>query len=180
MSTIDAKSKRDKSVLQTFLETLGNENGEARAAAILAAQGIGADAVLPLAKMIGGHNLAAAKAASEALKRIVHHAARPGTAAEAKAVSTHLLQLATSDQPVAVRREASHLLGYVALEHQAERIASLLRDPVLREDVRQTLQRIPGRKVDTVLEDALRTAPPEFAVAIKLTLQHRSGVRDKK
>lgn len=180
MSTINAKSAGDKAALQTFLEKLGNENGETRAAAISDARGIGADGVLPLAKMIGGSDLAAAKAAGEALKRIVHHAARPGAAAEAKAVSTHLLQLATSDQAVAVRREALHLLGYIAHEHQAERIASLLRNPVLREDVRQTLQRIPGRKVDTVLEDALRAAPPDFAAAIKLTLKHRSGVKDQK
>ncbi len=54
MSTIDAKSERDKAALQTFLENLGSENGETRAAAISAAQGIGADGVLPLAKMIGG------------------------------------------------------------------------------------------------------------------------------
>jgi len=180
MSNIDAKSVRDKAALQTFLENLGNDNGETRAAAISTAPGIGADAVLPLAKMIGGSNLAAAKAASEALKRIVHYAARPNAAAEAKAVSTLLLQLATSDQAVAVQREAIHLLGYIAHENQAERIASLLRNPVLREDVRQTLQRIPGRNVDTVLEDALSAAPPDFAVAIKLTLKHRSGVRDKK
>lgn len=178
--SIDSKMVRDKAALQTFLESLGNQNGETRAAAISSAPGIGADGVLPLAKMIGGSNLAASKAASEALKRIVHYAARPGAATEAKAVSTQLVQVATSDQAAAVRREAIHLLGYIAHENQVERIASLLRDPVLREDVRQTLQMIPGRKVDRVLEDAVSATPPDFAMAIKLTLKHRSGVRDKK
>ena len=172
-----AETNSNSAAVQAFLVKIKSEDANERIAAIKQAPEMGADAVLPLGEMMGGNNPAASKAAGEALLRIAHHSGRPGAARESKAVASRLLRLTEKDQPRGVRAGALHLLGFVAGDDHVDRIARLLSDTDVREEARQALQRIPGRKVDKALRQALRNSPGDFAPALELALKSRTVTR---
>ncbi len=164
------------SSVQALLEKIKSPDANERIAAIKVAPEEGAAAVVPLGEIYGSNDLAAAKAAHEALRRIVHHSARPNAIGESKTVVAKLLLLIDQKQPLIVRKEALHLLSFIASEEQAERIGKQLSDADVREEARLSLQRIPGSKVDKVLREAAHNTAGEFRAALELSLRSRSQI----
>ena len=134
----------------------------------------GVDAIVPLSHMMTGEDRVAGKAAGEELNRVVHHAARPGASAEAKAASMQLVKLIGKETPRMVRSEALRLLGLVAGAEAVPAIAAQLSDTDIREDARMALERIPGRAAEAALRGALKTTPADYHPAIQQSLRHRS------
>jgi HEAT repeat protein len=156
-----------------LLQKVQGKDPNARMAAAHQAGPEGAGAVQPLAKLLTNEDKGIAKAADEALKRIVHYAARPGAGKDARAVSTELVKLTDASQPREVRRKAVRLLEFVGKDEAVPALAKLLTDADLQEDARLTLERIPGRASAKALEQATRSASSEFRPNLEQSLRHR-------
>jgi len=157
----------------TLLANIRHGDMAARHVAVRQAVLIGTPAILPLGEVLGGADRAAARAAFEALKRIAHHAGRPGAETEAKAAAAHLVKLTRKDRPRQVRAEALYLLGCVGGASAVRDIAGLLTDPDVREDARMALERIPDRSAERALMNALRSASADFRPALMQSVRHR-------
>jgi hypothetical protein len=100
--------------VRSLVDNIAFGDTAARAMTVKQAPLVGTAALVPLGEILGGSDPAAAKMAGEAIKRIVHNAARPGAKAEARAAAAQLVLLSDRTQPLKVRREVLHLLGMVA------------------------------------------------------------------
>ncbi len=161
--------------VKAFLAKIQDANADARYAAWKGAGLIGAPAVLPLAKLLTNENKGIAKAASEALSTIAHHASRPGADEERRAVSKELAGLLDAKQPHVTRVKALALLALTACDDCVPRIASFLQEEKLRDEVRRTLERIPGKASVQALMDALKTMREEFRPAILHSLAQKNA-----
>lgn len=148
-----------------------------RAAAIRDAWSLGAEGVAPLLEIVADTDGAAARAAREALERIVTHAARPGAEYEARAVSTALWEVARSTMRMPARRTAVHLLGVVGGESHCRQMAALFEVEELREDVRLALIRMPDSSADENLREARSRADGSFRTSLDQALLQRSRGR---
>jgi HEAT repeat protein len=157
----------------TLLANIKHGDASARAAAIRQATLVGTSAILPLAQVFGDDNRGAGKAAGEALKRIVHHAARPGAEREAKAAAESLIKLIDRVQPRKVRVTAIYLLGYIGKGDAVPPLAALLAEEDIREEARMALERIPDRAAEGALRRALRSVSADFRPNIEQSLRHR-------
>lgn len=161
-----------------LINTIKTGDADARYAAWRAAGPAGAAAVAPLADLMASTDKGASRAATEALGRIAHYAARPGaTPSETQAVAIELLRVATAPRPRMVRAEALHLLGFVGNGNTVPPLARLLDDKEVREDARLALERIPGPQSLRALEDALRRAPADFKPNLRQSLHNRRLTR---
>lgn len=134
---------------------------------------VGTPAIGLLAEVCGGIDSGAAKAALEALQRIVHNAARPGAGGERLAAAQQLTKLIGGDQPHSVRADALKLLGCVGGPSEVTAIADLIHVPDIREDARMALERIPDPSADVALRNCSRTVPADYRAAIDQSLRHR-------
>jgi len=159
--------------VQTLLADIRNGDPSIRARAVDQAPLVGVRAIGALAEVYSGGDPAAAKAAHEALRRIAHHAARPGAPAERRAATKELAALVGSRRPNALRVDAIYLLGFVGGTDAVAALAAQLSDPTLRDHARLALERIPDRAVDSALAKALQTAHPDFRPAIEQSLAVR-------
>jgi len=157
---------------ETLLKSIRSRDEKVRCEAWQNAGAIGAPAVGPLAAMLVDADIEVARAARRAMETIVHHAGRPGAAAEAKAVETELVRLLNHDSPV-IRRAAVWMLSEIGSDESVEPISALLGDAPVREDARCALQRIPGDKSVSALRSAMKTAPEDFKYAIAESLRKR-------
>ena len=148
-----------------------------RASAIRDAWSLGAEGVGPLFEIVADTDGAGARAAREALERIVTHAARPGAEYEAGAVSTALWEIARSTMRIPARRYAVHLLGVVGGESRCRQLAALFEVEELREDVRLALIRMPDSSADEVLREARSRAEGSFRTSLDQALLQRSRGR---
>jgi hypothetical protein len=164
-------------VVASLLANIRFGDGPARAAAVKHAALIGTEALLPLGMVYAGADLAAGRAASEAMKRIAFNAGRPGAEAEAKAAADQLLQLASPNYPRGVRADALELLGVVGGEAETKPLAALIDDKDVGEEARMALQRIPGKASDEALRSAARRCSGDRRAAIELSLRHRRQKR---
>lgn len=164
--------------LDQFLQQISSKDADARYRAWRSAGPMGAAAVAPLADLMAGADRGVAKAAGEAIERIVHHAARPAAQEEARAVSAALLKVAESQRPRRVRADALHWLGFVGDGRVVPGLAKLLGDPALREEARMALERIPGREATRALERARRSAPADFKPHLEQSLRNRRLTRE--
>ncbi len=159
------------------------ENDDARTEAWQQAGPLGARAVAPLTDLLAHDAPEVARAAHKALRRIVHHAGRPGApSSERVAVSRALAdQLAVQSQE-GVRRNLIWLLSEIGGDEVVPALTALLSNPALRDDARMALERIPGRKSLAALQKALAAAPPDFrpnlAHALRVRGRKTSGVPD--
>jgi hypothetical protein len=160
-------------VLRDMLSNLQHGDTAARYTAVKQATLVGTEAIPPLARVYAGSDPAAAKAASEALRRIAYHAGRPGAPAEAKAAAIQLQKLTGQEYPREVRAEAIRYLGYVGDKEAIPALIELLGDRDVREDARMALECIPGREADAALRTAARSMP-DYRVALEQSLKHRS------
>lgn len=164
--------------LERFLQQIASEDAETRYRAWRSAGPMGAAAIAPLADRMAGADRGVAKAAGEAIERIVHHAARPGARNEARAVSAALLQVAESNRARLVRADAIHWLGFVGDGRVVPGLAKLLADPALRDEARMALERIPGREATRALERARASAPADFRPHLEQSLRNRRLTRE--
>jgi hypothetical protein len=132
-------------------------------------------------------DLEVARAAKNALWKIVRHAGRPGADEEQKAVESELCELLGDDQPVPVRREVLWMLSEIGGDLAVESIRqmpNILDNQDLREDARCAVQRIPGDAAIAALKDGLDYAPDDFKPALAAALRARGvevpGIPDGK
>jgi len=162
--------------VKEFIGKIQDGNADVRYAAWRSAGQVGAPAVAPLGELVASQNRGVAKAASEALKTIAHHASRPGATAERKAVSAELVKLLGAEKPLVTRVKALELLAFTADDEFVPPIARLLNDEKLREDARRALERIPGRASVQALMEALSKASEEFRPFIIHSLGQKNAV----
>lgn len=163
----------DSPVVGSLLAHIRYGDTAARSAAVKYAALTGTEALPALGRVYAGSDLAAGKAALEAMKKIAYNAGRPGADAEASAASGHLLALTGSEYPRRVRADALELLGIVGGGNEVSGIAALLDDKDVGEDARMALQRIPGKPAEDALKSAARGASAEKRAAIDLSLRQR-------
>lgn len=149
--------------LEQFLEKISSEDKDVRYEARLGAGSIGAPAVAPLVELMAGGSREVSISSLRALEVIVHHAGRPGHAAEARAVSAELAALLTADTAKKTRLELLHLIAFIGDDAIVPAVASMLEDPDrhVRETARLALERIPGPRAVEALIRAARGASPE-------------------
>jgi HEAT repeat protein len=159
--------------VQALLTEVSLGDTAVRADAVRQAALAGTDAIVQLGEVMSGGDPAAAKAASEALRSIVHNAGRPGAEKEASAASAQLQKLLMPKYPRAVRAAAVRYLGYIGRAEAVQPLANLLIDVDLREDARMALERIPGTAAEKALRDALRIVPKDWQAAVLQSLDAR-------
>ena len=133
------------------------------------------DAVVPLSKLAASPDKGVAKAASAALPILAHHSARPGAYEEAEAVANELIKVAESaDYTMPVRANALLLIGCIAPAQLVPRVAKLMANDELREEVRMAVERIPGNPSVHALKAGLKSTPESFHKNIEQSLHNRS------
>lgn len=148
------------------------QSPEKRWQAAAGAASVGPDAIADLGRLMASDDPATAKAAGEALRKVVCAAAAPGSKDRAKAASG-LEGLITSATPRQVRSDALLLMGQVGGDAQVPALIALLREPDVREDARMALERIPGKRATQALERELQQASPGYRPAIQQSLRAR-------
>jgi HEAT repeat protein len=164
-----------KQAVAELVGKIKDSSPEVRTKAWLGAGGVGAAGVGALAEVMTDKDLEVARAAKRALWQIVRHAGRPGADDEKDAVAGRLVGL-LGDEQVAVRREALWMLSEIGEKKAVTSMADLLADEELREDARQALERIPGKKSVAALKAAFKEAPEEFKPNLAQSLRKR-GVK---
>ena len=149
----------------TLLTGIKSKDDKQRCRAWQSAAAVGAPAIAPLAALLMDADIEIARAARHAIENIVHHAGRPGAAAEARAVETELISVLKAEFP-SIRRMALWMLSEIGGDNAVQPVAAILADPQLRDDARCVLQRIPGENSMKALNNALATMPEEFKFAI--------------
>ena len=162
--------------LDMLLKSIQSSDDTVRAAARDGAGPVGAKAIAPLAKIAISAELETARAARQAIQKIVYHAGRPGADAEAKAVAAELVALLASQQPAQFLRDVLWMTWQIAGEEAVEPVAALLKNAELREDARMALERLPGDKAVAALKAGLVSAADDF----KPNLAHSLRVRGVK
>lgn len=168
--------------LAVLIENIQSSDDSVRAAARDNAGTVGAEAVLPLAKIAASGDLEVARAANRAIQNIVYHAGRPRAEDEAKGVAAALLKLLGNSQPLQLRRDVLWMTWQIAGDEAVETVTPLLSHPKLREDARMTLERLPGDKATVALQAALAAASDQEKPALAHSLRVRGvetpGVAD--
>ncbi len=173
LSINEGGTASQKPQVRELLSQLQSSDLELRWKSAVKAGPVGAEAVVPLGDLMGGEDRGVAKAATEALRRIVHYSARPGARKEAQAVARELLKLTGPQRPRPVRVEALYLLGCVGDEKVVPALERLLYDPQVREEARLALERIPGKSATNALRRALKAVPEDFRANLQQSLRHR-------
>jgi len=160
--------------VEALIAKIKDKDDKVRSDAWLGAGEIGAPAVAPLAQVMADGELEVARAAKNALWKIVHTAGRPEAPERQKqGVVRRLIELLAPAQANAVRREVLWMLSEIAGDEAVEPIAALISDKELREDARMVLDRIPGDASLAALKAALDKVPEEFKINIAQSLRHR-------
>ena len=144
---------------------------DARWDAVAKAPGADVDAIAPLAAIMAGADPAAAKAASEALRKVAH--------ARGQAAPAELLKLTGPDYPRQVRADALRYLGETGGRGQVRELEALLSDSDVSEEARMALEQIPDSEAEKALERASESGPPACRAACRQSLRkRRRAMRD--
>lgn len=158
---------------QKFLADLQSDNADVRYAA-WALGGEMDPGVLPeLAKLIAGSKPGVAKAAGEALNRLVHSVGKEPSGARRQAVVRGLIAWLNAKQPVWVRTVALRHLSLVGGEDVVAAVAPLLANTDLREEAVFCIERIPGKTSANALMAAVKSVPDDFKPRLLAALGHR-------
>jgi len=152
-----ARSQGQNQGLDAWLAAIESQDDGVRMAARLSGEKHGARAVAGLGKIIGSGHREAKITAQHALKRIVHHAGRPGAASERAPVLRELEKLTAPELAAGLRREALWMIGFIGGDKPSVEVAyrSLWDDDEhVAEIARLVLERMPGGEA----VGALRTA----------------------
>lgn len=159
--------------VRELMKKIEDKDDKVRAAAVLKAGEAGAAAVKQLARITASGEMEVARAAKNALWRIVRHAGRRGADSERQSVVSELLPLCGNGQPTALRREVLWMLSEIAGDEAVIVISPLLADPEVREDARMALQRLPGEKSLAALQAALASVPDDYKPNVAVSLRQR-------
>ena len=160
--------------LGSLLSAINHGDTAARVSAVKQSVLVGTPAIVPLGQVAGGGEPAAARAATEALNRIVLHAGRPKADRERKEAVARLGELAQPTHPRVVRAQAVFLIGSIGRDEAVRPLTALLGDEQMREDARMALERVPGKAADAAIKQAEKTAPPDFKASLRLSIKHRA------
>ncbi|MEI6915973.1 MAG: HEAT repeat domain-containing protein [Armatimonadota bacterium] len=160
-----------------LINAISGSDVDLRWQAVQTAQSAGPGAIAPLAKLMAEGDGSEARAASEAMKRVVYFAARPGAGVESKSAALELQKVASTSPSQAVRRDAIHYLGDIGGDANVAFLAILLSNPRLREDARMALERIGSKKSLSALADAMHDAPVEYRKHLQQSLDHSKESR---
>ena len=170
--------------LETLVAKITSDNATERRDAWITAEQVGAPALSAMARVMAEQDtvdVEVARAAKNAMWRIVRCATRPDTDAKlTRAVIEALHPLLNASQPEFVRREVLWMLSEIGGDESVEPIAKVLADATLLEDARCALKRIPGEKSLSALGDALGTVPERFKSNIAQSLRSRGVEVDRK
>ena len=168
--------------LNVLIENIQSTDATVRAAVRDGAGPVGAQAVVPLAKIAASGELEVARAANRAIQNIVYYAGRPGAEDEAKAVAAELLKLLGNSQPLQLRRDVLWMTWQIAGEEAVDPVAAVLANKDLREDARMALERLPGAAATAALQTALATATdaekPALAHSLRVRGVETPGIPD--
>jgi len=159
--------------VKELIANIKGKDEKVRGMAWLHADVVGAPAVKPLAVVMADGTQEVSRAAKRGLWKIVRDVGRPGADDAKKAVVGELLGVLGNDRPAAVRREVLWMLSEIGEDESVEPVAALLSNKKLREDVRMTLQRIPGDKSLAALKAGLTAVPDDFKINIAQSLRAR-------
>jgi HEAT repeat protein len=114
-----------------------------------------------------------AKAAGEALNRLVHSVGKEPSGARRQAVVRGLTAWLNAKQPVWVRTVALRHLSLVGGEDAVAAVAPLLASADLREEAAFCIERIPGKASANAVMAAAKSAPDDFKPRLLAALGHR-------
>lgn len=159
--------------LEALIQQIQSDEDTVRAGARDNASSVGAQAILPLAKLAASGEREIQRSSIQAMQNIVDYAGRPGAEEEAGAVSAELLKLLDDPQPIQLRRDVLWMIWQIAGDEAVEPVAALLTHAKLRDGARMTLERLPGAKATAALQTALATANDSDKPAIAHSLRQR-------
>ena len=159
--------------VKELLAGIKDANDKVRTQAWLNAGQAGAPAVKPLAEVMSNDDLEVARAAKQALWKIVRHAGRPRAVKEKRAVEAELVDLLGDNPPVSVRREVIWMLSEIGAGNSIKSIARLITNKELREDARMALERIPSKRALQALKSRFKNAPEDFKPNMAQSLRKR-------
>ena len=162
---------------ERFLSDIQSENADTRCAAWIQADEMGSEVVAELGDLLNADDPGIAKAAGEALKVLVHGAAKEWNSEKRTAVMKALLKLIGGSESRKTRIAAVRHLSTIGCAGAVHSAAMLLQDENLREEAAFCLERIPGEESTRALMDALGSAPDEFKPRIIAALGHRKDER---
>ncbi len=134
---------------------------------------LGAAGIAPLAEITESGELEVHRAAERGLWAIVRHAGRPGAGDDRKAVCEALTTLLKPERPETLRRQVAWMLSEIGDSDAVAALSVQLADPVLREDARMAIERIPGEASVAALKTALDTADDDFKPSLAQGLRAR-------
>ena len=172
-----------------FLAGIRSDDEDANFAAWSTADEVDPSVIPALSALLTSRKPNVRKAAEEALKNIVHSVGKtidprslganvgrpddPGRMDLRQQVVMHLLSLLDGKRPKIEKTTALRHLSLIATSDDVGKIAGLVHDPQLREEVAFCLERIPGKSSEEALLDALATAADDFKPRILAALGHR-------
>ena len=159
--------------LNKLLADIKSDDAEVRFSAVQQAGSVGAKAVLELGKLLVSENPGISKSSGEALRVLVHSAAKNWDRKKRKNVMNALIKLTKKDQAKKTRIEALRHLSTVGDADATPTAAELLTDNALREEAVFCMERIPGKESTSALIKALKDAPKKFKPRIIAALGHR-------
>jgi hypothetical protein len=153
----------------------GIQSGEAevRTSAWRSAGEVGAPAIAVLIPLTQAADAEVARAAMRGLWAVVRHAGRPGAEEERAAVTQVLLPILAAEHPATLRRDVAWMLSEIATDADVAAMKGYLGDPVLMEDMRCVIERIPGEASVAALQEALESADDAFKPSLAQGLRAR-------
>ena len=161
--------------VETLLRDISSPDPIVRMDACKRAGAIGAQAIAPVAALLVHSDYETAKTARMAMERIVVYAARPGAESERRNVARELARLLGEPHPISTKTEALRLIAWIGEDEEAAAITPLLEEEALADEVRMSLERIPGEASTRALLAALDHAPTHLRIGLLNSLGRKKN-----
>ena len=169
----ERRSRPDRTAeIDAFLAQIKDHDENVRYKAWSKADELGSIVMQPLAKLLVSDRPGVAKAAEEALNRIVHSVGKSTEDRNRRQVTRELMSMLFL-KPNKIREYAFRALSLIADADSVLDIAQWAVQEDLREEVVYCLQRIPGEEASDALISLLKKAPDEFKPRILAALGQR-------
>lgn len=169
---------KNETNVKELIEQVRNAEESERQKALEGARTAGPQAVEPLAEAMSSDRPEVARAANRALWNLVRAQGALGAQGRQE-TGAKLVSLLGPETSTEVRREILWMISELCDTNQAVRsVAAVLEDPVLKEDARTVLERLPGKPAVDALKAGFVSADHDFKYALAASLRKR-GVRVK-
>ncbi len=162
-----------KSESEKFLNDIQSDIEDVQLAAFKSAAQMDAEVIPPLCGLLVSPSMMTAKAADEALKRLTHSVGEHLKGNRWESVVQAYINVLEGNYETWSKAIALRHLSMIAGDERTEVIADFLKDKKLREEAVFCLERIPGKRAATALEDAVLKADDDFKPRILVALGHR-------